>query len=254
MEHLILNISNIDDAVTKKYTQNTDLYLNTQVSITIYVDKNRTDTYTEDGSITKPYKTIQAAIDRVAVLENGATTPRCGIKISAGNYAENLLFEDARLSKVHLIGTARDTRINPSSGNAIQSIANNDGLSLILDGVLVQKPILMEGASNGTNCIFICMNTEISSTVTLTNMQQAYFHIGTSVSGVISLTNVRDFKRIDNNVISLFSSNQIAISLDRLAAKVPSGGLDYVVYYFEGINPLIFNSITLTNYTSQGLF
>ena len=41
---------------------NRDLYLDTQVTKVLYVDKNRTDSYTENGSLTKPYKTIQSAI------------------------------------------------------------------------------------------------------------------------------------------------------------------------------------------------
>ena len=43
------------DAIDKKHTQNTDKYLTTDVTKVLYVDKNRTDTYTENGTITKPF-------------------------------------------------------------------------------------------------------------------------------------------------------------------------------------------------------
>jgi len=47
------------------HAQNTDLYLNTPSNHTLYVDNGRTDSYTEDGSLTKPYKSLQAAHDAV---------------------------------------------------------------------------------------------------------------------------------------------------------------------------------------------
>jgi len=60
------SVVDIDDAVTKKHAQNTDKYLTTDISSTLYVDGNRTDSYTANGSITKPFKTIQSAIDSVS--------------------------------------------------------------------------------------------------------------------------------------------------------------------------------------------
>jgi len=46
---------------TTSHTQNTDTYLTTQRNNTIYVDNSRTDSYIEDGSDTKPYKSLQDA-------------------------------------------------------------------------------------------------------------------------------------------------------------------------------------------------
>ena len=59
------------DAVNKTHDQNTDVYLATDVTTTIYVDNNRTDGYTANGSLTRPFKTIKAActaVDSIAGL------------------------------------------------------------------------------------------------------------------------------------------------------------------------------------------
>ena len=69
-----------------------DFYLDTQVTKSLYVDKNRTDSYVENGSITKPYKTIQAAIT--------AASAGTVIEITIGTYTENLTLK----SGVHLKG------------------------------------------------------------------------------------------------------------------------------------------------------
>jgi hypothetical protein len=71
------------DAVLKKHTQNTDLYLDTAITNTLYVDGNRSDTYTSNGSITKPFKKIQDAID--ATVSPSATN-KYVIEVSPGAY------------------------------------------------------------------------------------------------------------------------------------------------------------------------
>ncbi len=58
-----------------------------QVTLTRYVDNNRTDTYTADGSQAKPFKTIQAAID--SIIDAGGSK-RYVVIIMAGNYTENV--------------------------------------------------------------------------------------------------------------------------------------------------------------------
>ena len=42
-------VADIDDAVSKRHTQETDKYLATMVTNVFYVDNKRTDTYTENG-------------------------------------------------------------------------------------------------------------------------------------------------------------------------------------------------------------
>jgi hypothetical protein len=76
-------VTDIDDAVSKRHTQNSDTYLATQVKNVLYVDGNRTDTYTANGSITKPFKKIQDAID--AIVSPSATNKHL-IEIAPGAY------------------------------------------------------------------------------------------------------------------------------------------------------------------------
>ena len=81
-------VADIDDAVTKRHSQDTDQYLTTPVTNVLYVDGNRTDAlptpggYTPNGSITKPFLTIQAAIN--------AASSGCKIIIGAGSYTETI--------------------------------------------------------------------------------------------------------------------------------------------------------------------
>jgi hypothetical protein len=85
------SVTNIDDAVSKKHTQNTDLYLDTSISTVLYVDGNRTDIYTANGSITKPFKTIMAAINSVT---DASANKRYAIDIVGGKtYSEQVILK-----------------------------------------------------------------------------------------------------------------------------------------------------------------
>jgi len=55
-----------DSEIVKIHNQDTDVYLNNIVSTSLLVDGNRIDTYIPDGSITKPFKTIQDALNSVS--------------------------------------------------------------------------------------------------------------------------------------------------------------------------------------------
>lgn len=63
-----------------------------QANQILYVDSNRTDTYTEDGTINKPYKTLAGA---VAVAGD-----KVFIRVSSGTYTENI----ALAGNVSMIG------------------------------------------------------------------------------------------------------------------------------------------------------
>jgi len=88
-------VIDIDDAVTKRHTKDTDLYLNTPVKNVLYVDGNRGDSYIANGSITKPFKKIQDAID--AVVAPSATN-KFLIDIAPGAYYSDAI----AINKIYL--------------------------------------------------------------------------------------------------------------------------------------------------------
>lgn len=89
--------------------------LDYEVTHQLYVDGNRTDTYTPDGSIAKPYKTIQDAIDSAPTTTQ---YNRCNITIFPGNYDEQITMK----KWVHLTGWADDSVfIESSDGDVITS-------------------------------------------------------------------------------------------------------------------------------------
>jgi hypothetical protein len=114
-------VADIDDAVSKKHTQNTDTYLATVVTNILYVDNKRVDTYTENGSITKPFKTIQAAIT-YAITQTPSPTNLFTIVISSGIYNEAITM--ASYVNLKGIGTRSSVVIFQNAVDVI-TLANN---------------------------------------------------------------------------------------------------------------------------------
>lgn len=150
----------LNEYIKKTDSVYADSILTTQSKV-IYVDKNRTDNYTADGTILKPYKTIQEAINIIAALE---TSNYCAIEISTGNYTENLIFEDSRIQRISLLGKGK-VYINPVAGYAIKSETENDSLySLNLDNIIISKPILITAANNNSEAFTDMLWNNISFT------------------------------------------------------------------------------------------
>ena len=86
-----------------------------QSSAVLYVDNNRTDSYTATGTIIKPYKTVQAAIN--------AATPETTIYIAPGTYTENIVMRD--LEGIALVGGSEMNTniINYTAGHTFSWVA-----------------------------------------------------------------------------------------------------------------------------------
>jgi hypothetical protein len=83
-------VADIDDAVNNRHAPNTDTYLATMVTNTLYVDNKRTDDYTPTGTITKPFKTIQSAHDAIT---GNSSTNKFEIKVARGaKYTETFAY------------------------------------------------------------------------------------------------------------------------------------------------------------------
>ena len=59
----------------KYHARNKDSYLSTPNGRILYVDKSRTDSYSENGSITKPFKTVQGAVNYAETLTPSFSNP-----------------------------------------------------------------------------------------------------------------------------------------------------------------------------------
>jgi len=115
------------------------------------VDNERTDSYTADGGIVTPFKTIQAAIDTVAA--DTTATVAYTIDISGGVYRENLTLQDSDLKWLYMKGSGL-VYIEPDSGNALTSTANNGNLATLqMQGITFSKPVVITGPDNGAGFV-----------------------------------------------------------------------------------------------------
>jgi hypothetical protein len=138
------------------------------VTKTLWVDKNRTDSYIQDGSVGLPYKTIQAAINRIATNGDNAANSYL-IEIAPGIYHETLVMEDNRLRNVSFHGNG-EVVLQPLGGSggsggssyggssyggggplyAFRSLINNSYLlKLHIDNIVFEAPFVVVGANGG---------------------------------------------------------------------------------------------------------
>ena len=73
-------------ATTASYARDAG-YLTIPATNTLYVDMNRVDAYTANGSISKPFKTIQAAVNTIS---GSSISNRYKVDIAPGVYPENI--------------------------------------------------------------------------------------------------------------------------------------------------------------------
>jgi len=116
-------------ATTLATSESIKAYVDAQtevVTTTVYVDGNRVDAYTENGSQARPYKTIQAAIT--------ASSAGTAIIIALGTYTEDLTLK----SGVHLESTLPTTMFSGVvvTGKVTCSLT---GGSVQLSGILFQN-------------------------------------------------------------------------------------------------------------------
>jgi hypothetical protein len=118
-----------------------------QITKIVYVDGNRTDTYTAKGSIEKPFKTIGAAVAWAT------THPGSVIKAAPGTYAENVLLPN--LVSLHGEGIGY-TQINGTLQTGTQNVTLRDfgvtGLLTIAGTAVVTDVYATGGAVIQADC------------------------------------------------------------------------------------------------------
>jgi hypothetical protein len=109
------------------HVENSDAYLASPLTGIIYVDSSRTDNYIQNGTITKPFKTIQAALN--------ISTDNTIIDIAPGIYNETLVCDK--------IVNLRGNGIKKSNivGNLTINVGHSYLQNLKIDGILYIKAI-----------------------------------------------------------------------------------------------------------------
>ena len=112
----------------------------------LYVDKNRVDSYTADGSVGKPFKTIAAAVSQIITnADNSATVPYT-IRIATGIYPETVDLGNAALILVNFEGSL-GTIVSGASGTGDVFISKTAN-ALQLGGIISNVQL---GLSTGTS-------------------------------------------------------------------------------------------------------
>lgn len=191
----------------------------------IFVDKNRLDSYTADGSSVKPFKTIQAAVDYVASLD---TANYVTINIADGVYAENIVLEDLKLRNIWLRGNGY-VSIAPTTGNALQSTANNTNLNALhINSIIFAKPVVITGA-NATTAFMDVIWTDVSFTATGTLTASCMNNLTLRNAYVETTISVNNIYRI--NIQDSQLQNQFNIGADS-TVDAPSQGTDVTMQVF----------------------
>ncbi len=136
---------NAQTLTTKDYVDAQTGTTSTDIDAEIHVSKNGDDG-TGDGSLEKPYLTINKAVTEAAILD--ATHTFVTIIVHTGEYNETVTLEDVALENLRIVGVGT-VNIEPTVGNAFQSTTNNDNLAkLKVENITFGAPFVITG-SNG---------------------------------------------------------------------------------------------------------
>lgn len=142
---------------------------------TLYVDGNRVDVYTENGALLTPFKTIQAAIDQIALNNDDITNPY-NVVIANGKYYETVSLESLNLHRITLTGEGL-VQVRPTTNQALKSLtSNNNLLQLHVKRISFLAPVVITGVAGGPafsdhiweDCAFVAGDGTQHGTVTLT--------------------------------------------------------------------------------------
>lgn len=193
----------------------------------LHIDRRRLDTYVEDGSTDRPFKTIASAIAKAVANGDGDSTPYT-FMIAEGTYAENIVLESTGLFDVSIVGLGR-VAINPSSGNGLSSTTGNSDLkNLVIRNVEFADPIVITGDNTTDQFTNVTFYNVACAALTATCMNSLNFR-GGYVSGNVTLTNVAwfywDGVQHDAQLVTITSDT---------TATVPSWGMANAGGYFVG--------------------
>ena len=163
-----IDACNIKEALDSLFAdENNNLYLATQVTKTIYVDKNRTDIYTANGHITKPFKTITEA---TVVATAGQV-----LDIQAGTYVEDVVLPDG---------------VSAINHNANKVIVDGNFTLTASQNISIRGLQFASGHTLTVNAPCSFIDCYAAGAVVINNVvTQGYnFHLVSAVAGVTALT------------------------------------------------------------------
>ncbi len=131
------------------------------ITTTIYVDGNRVDSYTPDGTQFFPYKTIQTGINAAVALASGNNVT---VTVAPKRYAENITVNQA-ITSLAIVCPIGECWVGLNNGSpALDSSSNNNAMvyftftNFTLNGAINFVP----SANTPTTCISGCSFSNIS--------------------------------------------------------------------------------------------
>jgi len=180
--------------IINPFTSNLQRVVKVEAGKTLYVDKT-IGSDNNDGSISAPFATIMKAIN--TIIDNGdneSNVPYC-IELGAGVYEENVVLENTKLKNIQINGRGRQvTKIEPSSGNSIQSTKDNNNIVFLeIAHITIGKPIEIIGATDSTTIGELVFSNGViwNTTITLENINYMEFNDSALLSSsTLNINNV----------------------------------------------------------------
>ncbi len=151
----------------------------------LYVDNNRTDTYTADGSFQKPFLTIPDAITQIITNDDNSASVPYVIDVKPGVYAEDIILENAALKYLTIQGSGATISGKVQSKDNNANLASLVVASFAISGII---DILGTGSNFGHLCSFRGCNFT-GATITAESITCFNLHTSKWNSDII-LTNV----------------------------------------------------------------
>jgi hypothetical protein len=167
-------------------------------TVNLFVDKSRTDSFTPDGSLARPFATIGAAITQI--ISNGDNNTKAySVNVAAGGYSETLTFNSSTLYNISFIANPTTNGAQNCTVTGLTSTSNNTQLAtLTFTGITFNGNVNLTGDVNNTNfastqiLFSYCQFNNSSGTIVLNNVNNVnMYNCQVQGSGSVStFTNV----------------------------------------------------------------
>ena len=196
----------------------------------LYVDGNRTDPYSADGSPTHPFKTIMGAVNQV-IANGDNSTQIYQLEIAPATYVETVDLSNSALYNLILNGPG--AKIAPSSGNALQNTNNNNLFNSTFIGLTFSKPVSFSYTAQAPStdwiffehCVFLSDFTAVGASAGHSSPEFFFFDV-TSGSGAWTFT--------DNYQIYFYASQIGQPDTNTGSFTINASGSGYTKVVFVG--------------------